>query len=886
MMHAGTAAAATAGAGGATGLWLFGYNKDNFGFDAGMRFGRFMMSRGFANAQVGQYRQDIEGITGMTVSKMDAWQTVSTLFLAVSAALSCAGRIGMHGCAPPGWFCALFSGNIFLAVLFNAVSLWLSMHASLRAQCAATSLLTRKVRLPIPSLAQLDQARVFGSTFEKQETRDIFRVPFMRHPHAAPDMPVAQPEPEELAKMSRQEKARKAAHDPQLDFLTTNRDTIPSWLRDELVVDKGEGFPSGHAEPLHEDREAPEHFKLLMKAQEEWRDYDVYARISMLYGVVSFLYAVTYYTIGTAISELRGFWIMWSIPLVTMTAQALILRLDIMRTGRHYLPHWELIGSLAPYIAVAAASLEYRFYYSSYQVAITWVLVYLCFFCHLAMALRMLDLAWPDEAKSEDMPEEPGRQWWPRTWKVPAGFTKNLWFITPPKKLEASQHDLMHEMQDMRAHGGGVTTCRRRHGPQTRQKTGAEMKEEEIAGAFTGPSPFRNFSALRAENLPWNIMRVAILTAVTCWVFMMVVTAVEIVLGPETLLKPPGEPPWIRDTKARNWTETMIHTSSKNLPTDYRLFSAADARYDSESSEGHGESHHRRLDGADAAVDDLLKTLPMIAEMVDAWQDMQASMQAMPEAAAVPAALNFMAPNPNVVDVEWPILFEPRHLLCGHHSESKVLALTRRGFGAMIDVSETNDAPAPQTFGLTNLGASALAGASWNPDGLDLVTTTGDFLTCLGHAPKAGIWACKAADHYPRFTLPAGVELLSAALSGGSIHEVKLGVIMKHMPSVVMTFRIEGGNWRSDGEVHVPLNTQQAVLQFDGHDILISTAKGEVHRRAPGGPSTSHTVSTVGPESREFVGACSPRPGSLLHLTLKQESSETGAWRPELVTSS
>jgi len=448
MMHAGTAAAATAGAGGATGLWLFGYNKDNFGFDAGMRFGRFMMSRGFANAQVGQYRQDIEGITGMTVSKMDAWQTVSTLFLAVSAALSCAGRIGMHGCAPPGWFCALFSGNIFLAVLFNGVSLWLSMHASLRAQCAATSLLTRKVRLPIPSLAQLDQARVFGSTFEKQETRDIFRVPFMRHPHAAPDMPVAQPEPEELAKMSRQEKARKAAHDPQLDFLTTNRDTIPSWLRDELVVDKGEGFPSGHAEPLHEDREAPEHFKLLMKAQEEWRDYDVYARISMLYGVVSFLYAVTYYTIGTAISELRGFWIMWSVPLVTMTAQALILRLDIMRTGRHYLPHWELIGSLAPYVAVAAASLEYRFYYSSYQVAITWVLVYLCFFCHLAMALRMLDLAWPDEAKSEDMPEEPGRQWWPRTWKVPAGFTKNLWFITPPKKLEASQHDLMHEIQD------------------------------------------------------------------------------------------------------------------------------------------------------------------------------------------------------------------------------------------------------------------------------------------------------------------------------------------------------------------------------------------------------------------------------------------------------
>merc|ERR1719350_820979 len=134
-----------------------------------MRFGRLMMARGFANAQVAQYREDIHGIVETTVSKMDAWQTVTVCFLQVCAALSCAGRIGMHGAAPPGWLCALFSGCIFMSVLFNGLSLWLSMHASLRAQCASVSLLTRKVRLPIPSLDQLDQARVFGSAFENQE---------------------------------------------------------------------------------------------------------------------------------------------------------------------------------------------------------------------------------------------------------------------------------------------------------------------------------------------------------------------------------------------------------------------------------------------------------------------------------------------------------------------------------------------------------------------------------------------------------------------------------------------------------------------------------------------------------------------------------------------
>merc|ERR1719450_318917 len=104
-------------------------------------------------------------------------------------------------------------------------------------------------------------------------------------------------------------------------------------------MDKGQGNPDGNDDgKVHEESEVPEHFKLLMQAQEEWRDYDVYARISMLYGVCSFLYATCYYAIGTAIAELRGFWVMWSLPMVFMTAQALILRPDILRTGKHRLP--------------------------------------------------------------------------------------------------------------------------------------------------------------------------------------------------------------------------------------------------------------------------------------------------------------------------------------------------------------------------------------------------------------------------------------------------------------------------------------------------------------------------------------------------------------------
>jgi len=45
------------------------------------------------------------------------------------------------------------------------------------------------------------------------------------------------------------------------------------------------------------------------------------------------------------------------------------------------------------------------------------------------------------------MPDEPGKQWWPQHWRVPAAFG-DLWILAPPNKLEPQVHDLMHEMED------------------------------------------------------------------------------------------------------------------------------------------------------------------------------------------------------------------------------------------------------------------------------------------------------------------------------------------------------------------------------------------------------------------------------------------------------
>lgn len=110
-MHSVPAAAAAAGTA-YTGKWLFDYNRANFQYDVPQRFGRYMTSRGMLNTQVGQYRQDVHGLVELTSGKMDTVQAMMTLVLCVCAALSDAGRIGMHGCAPPQWLCALYSGRV------------------------------------------------------------------------------------------------------------------------------------------------------------------------------------------------------------------------------------------------------------------------------------------------------------------------------------------------------------------------------------------------------------------------------------------------------------------------------------------------------------------------------------------------------------------------------------------------------------------------------------------------------------------------------------------------------------------------------------------------------------------------------------------------------
>mmetsp|Transcript_764 Transcript_764/g.1842 ORF Transcript_764/g.1842 Transcript_764/m.1842 type:complete len:1050 (-) Transcript_764:240-3389(-) len=1038
------AAAAAVGVGGA-GLWLFDYNRENYQYDAGMRFTRFTAARNFAISQMNQYREDVHGLTEMTSAKMDVMYTVCTLFMAVCAALSCAGRIGMHGCAPPGWLCALYSGHIFTAIMYLTLSMWLALHASLRAQCAATSLLTRKVRLPIPSTGQLDGARLFGSGFEQMRWHDIFRTPWMKHPERAPDLPVQSDDDEKDGKAkgkkdmygnSIKQKLSKANPDKSPGFDSTTRATIPSWIRDEQVVDKGGGMT--HDNFVYDPDELPKHFKLYAQAQQEWWPFDVYARVNMLLGVMQFLFAVSYYSIGTTMSELRGFWISWSLPMVFLVAQVLILKLDVFQyKGQHMLPHMEWAGHLAPYLAITATTLEYRWTYTSASVTVTWGFVIAAFFGHFMFALRMLDLAWPYHFLETDMPEKPGRAWWPASWRLPPSFTKALWIIAPPKKLERDVSScLMNEAEALKRSGAAITSanCRRRkrgakgptrgrtpptlaglqaqignleglfqslgqqgmqlterqqqrltdmqrsfaiqraqvdrlaeggyssngaQSPRTgRQEAGSDddgknggdnsevaMLAEALGdieqtltdmethikaatkastsaatringtseGAYAGASVFSNFDKKGSPDLPWNLTRTAIATVAICWLWMIVASVIELILGPESLLKPPGEPPWIRDQKYRHWSPAMIHLSNQPTPADYRLFNPMTANY-MDGSEAATASHttvpHRLLselnetEKMSMALADLVKELPSLGWLAGALQrtDMEESWppiaavgdiaSSSPENPATQDPASFMAPAVAALNVAWPSFFEPRHILCSPHASSKaVVALTKRGFGAISKLPDSPEEEASMApFALEGISVGPLAGASWLKTGLQLVTKSGKVLHCEGHAPQETGWPCEEARG-PKLPIPHGSHLTAAAIS--QFHDDAdwksvAAIMFEGLPGRVTLLGDDGsGKWSTIGEVHVPNSHGQKNdlgLSFDRDELLMITSNGEIHRRRIRDGSSALHAAPAGSSLREWRAACAMPSGQLMRLASRRSDSELGsASLPELI---
>merc|ERR1719408_881114 len=130
---------------------------------------------GFRVAQADLWRQDIRDIISLVEMKTKKYLLVNVLMLGFTISLWVQGTLPE---TTPDW---LMLGNqvaIGGAFCFMVLTVWLAMHASITAQAFQARLLTQMVRLPIPTWEELESARTYGSSFEKVEARQMFRVPF------------------------------------------------------------------------------------------------------------------------------------------------------------------------------------------------------------------------------------------------------------------------------------------------------------------------------------------------------------------------------------------------------------------------------------------------------------------------------------------------------------------------------------------------------------------------------------------------------------------------------------------------------------------------------------------------------------------------------------
>ncbi|CAK9046108.1 unnamed protein product [Durusdinium trenchii] len=277
------------------------YNRENFLYDRSLRRRKEFQVQNFRVAQAELWRRDVRDLISLTEYKMHVYLLVNVLLLGITVALWCQGKLP-H--STPVW---LMTGNALAmagAFSFILLSIWMAMHAAVSAQSFEARLLTQMVRLPIPTWKELsfgrraalqpnkspplcpdrtgevEACRTYASEFERLETKQLFRIPFVMGKQEG----LVPPDPEPASGAS-------ASHDDDESPSTASRRFmeeahVDPWGLESTGAKLPElGSRMGHG--MHKYR----HVKLARQAMAFWQSYDAFARICMSIGVNQLLNA-------------------------------------------------------------------------------------------------------------------------------------------------------------------------------------------------------------------------------------------------------------------------------------------------------------------------------------------------------------------------------------------------------------------------------------------------------------------------------------------------------------------------------------------------------------------------------------------------------------------
>jgi len=155
---------------------LFSYNRENFKFDQDQRIERESLRIEMQVKRFELFREDVRDLVELTVDRMDVYHLVGALFLEFCIVLFCEGRV--QASAPP-FLLSMFLLSNACAFIYLLLAVWLSMHASIASHSFGVRLLTRFVRLPIPSSKQIMGLRSHLKDYERQGVANLLKLPFV-----------------------------------------------------------------------------------------------------------------------------------------------------------------------------------------------------------------------------------------------------------------------------------------------------------------------------------------------------------------------------------------------------------------------------------------------------------------------------------------------------------------------------------------------------------------------------------------------------------------------------------------------------------------------------------------------------------------------------------
>lgn len=840
----GIAAAATATAGSA-GLGLFSYNRGNYMLDQKNHYARFTAGLNMAISQTSMYKQDITDLTNLTVTRQDCYQGIAAMGLTIVTAIYCSGKMGLHVPAPPGWLMGLAFVNIAGCFMFLGLTLWLAMHASMRADTAAKHMLSRFVRLPVPSQGMLDKARKFLASFEEQPLQEVFRIPFTQHLQVGENKGL-----DELNEGMRMDRdARKRARHSY---------DVPVWYHKEKAIDSMDVIDTTESMmPFAARGAAPEHFEAYRELQHEWFAYDVYARLSIFLAFMHMIHCWGYQQIGHQLAETRALFACAIVVLPMFVLQELIITLDIIpNTGLHRLESVHRLGPVGMWAAYIAAIIEYRRWFSPGVQAVGFVFVYIAYILHIIYTLQLIRICAP----AEDPPavaDSPGASWWPGEWRLPAAFQHALFLVAPPKELEGTQHDLAGELRA--AQGGGTPKF-------MRQGSIEDDRRRDVHRALSK----------QGESAAWFIVRMGLYALLVAWLFLTVGFTVEVMnqgTAHPSLLSAPGMPqnsrdPRYRPAKPGEHEPTEVGTGgvlagpAKGLREDavHRRLVALELQAGSVASSTTREELAHKLRA-------FMQYLQQLAAVGSSGSGELGTTAAAPTAEPLLGAA-----STTQAMIDWPALFEPRLLACAT-SRPVTAVLSRHGRGVVVEVPGAGSREAPAkaaAFTLEGLaGQGPLLAASWEAEGLLLLAQSGALHSCPG-SPAAGSWRC-APRPGAKLPLPLGRALAAAAIARSAAGTLRAAVLLQGDSSVLVFSRADRANapWLPSGEVTLPVPATSASLTARAEALLFTAEDGAIARmHMEDGSVVAVAPAMAGYDGHSWPSSCRLPSGSLARLAL------------------